>query len=255
MKNVVTGVLLCLQFFTSIPVKKQLPLTAKSVTAMYASMPLLGLLIGIASICIIQINDYYFHFSTLLLTIFIIIATIMITGGLHVDGLIDTGDAFFSYKDQQKRLEILDDPRVGAFGVLTIICALFLKVGFIYEALSRDVHLLYFIAIPILARLAMLYYFATMKTAKTSGLAAYFKGLVNVKQLIIICTSFLFVLFGVFIYIGQWNIVALVLFMLVIIVLYRHWTMKNFGGMTGDLLGALYEGTEILLWGMLLLFI
>lgn len=255
MKNFATGLLLCFQFFTAIPVKKQLPLTAKSVTAMYASMPFLGLLIGVASICIIQINEHFFHASTLLLAILLIITSIIITGGLHVDGLIDTGDAFFSYKDQQKRLEILDDPRVGAFGVLTIICALLLKLGFFYEALNRDVHLLYFIAIPLLARLAMLFYFITMKTAKTTGLAAYFKGLVNAKQLLFICTLFLLVLLGVAIYFGQWTILVLALFMLVIIVLYRHWTKKNFGGMTGDLLGALYEGTEILLWGMLLLFI
>lgn len=255
MKNFATGLLLCFQFFTSIPVKKQLPLTQKSVTAMYGNMPLLGLLIGVAYICIILINDYYFHFSTLLAAILLIMTSIIITGGLHVDGLIDTGDAFFSYKDQQKRLEILDDPRVGAFGVLTIVCALLLKFGFFYEALTRDVHLFYFIGIPLLARFAMLFYFVTMQTAKTTGLAAYFKGLVNTKQIIFICTFFLLVLFGVTIYLAQWGMFVLAFFMVVIIMLYRQWSIKNFGGMTGDLLGALYEGTEILLWGMLLLFI
>ena len=65
----------------------------------------------------------------------IVLLGILLSGGLHMDGFIDTSDAFFSYKDRMKRFEILDDPRVGAFGVMAVVLLIVGKVIIVSEVL------------------------------------------------------------------------------------------------------------------------
>ncbi|WP_342559095.1 adenosylcobinamide-GDP ribazoletransferase [Metasolibacillus sp. FSL K6-0083] len=255
MKHFLTGLLLSLQFFSVLPIKRELSLTKKNVTAMYILMPLLSLLTGGALIGFLTINNYWLQLSPLLTAAILVVGMIVITGGIHTDGFIDTSDAFFSYRDTEKRLTILEDPRVGAFGVLAVVCLLLLKVGFLYEALLREINLFYFIAIPLLARVAMLLYFITMKSAKTTGLAAYFKERVQTRAVIVACVFYSLLVISFALYMGDWSLLALYIMMLCSLLFYRHWSNKNFAGMTGDLLGALYEGMELVLWGTLLLFI
>ena len=52
---------------------------------------------------------------------------IIVTGGLHLDGLSDTADGFYSYRDKEKILEIMKDSRIGAFGVISIVLDILLK--------------------------------------------------------------------------------------------------------------------------------
>lgn len=42
---------------------------------------------------------------------------LLVTGGIHIDGFSDTMDALSSHAERQKKLEIMDDPHIGAFGV------------------------------------------------------------------------------------------------------------------------------------------
>ena len=107
----------------------------------------------------------------------VVLTGIMLTGGLHLDGWADTGDAFFSYKDREKRLEILDDPRLGAFGTMALVLLIILKIALFNEILMRDIGAgVLFIAIPFLARAAMNLYFTTVSLAKDKGIAHFFKG-------------------------------------------------------------------------------
>lgn len=255
MKHFGTGLLLCLQFFSAWPIKRELALTKKDITAMYMLMPLLSLLTGAVTIGFFMLNNSWLAFSPLLTAIILVIIMIVVTGGIHTDGFIDTSDAFFSYRDKEKRLAILEDPRVGAFGVLAVVGLLLLKTGFLYEALLREVQLAYFVAIPLLARVAMLLYFLTMKSAKTTGLAAYFKERVQARGVIVACIAYSLLIVGYALYCGEWPLLVLYGMMLLSLLYYRHWSNKNFAGMTGDLLGAFYEGMELVLWGTLLLFI
>lgn len=257
-KNHLIGLLLAFQFFTSVPIRKQLPVNQSTVTAMYTMMPFVSLFMGCTMILLILLNTNFFQFSSLLLAILIVVANIMMTGGLHLDGWIDMGDAYFSYQDRKRRLEILEDPRVGAFGAISLVVLLVLKIGFIFEVLNHqlfDDNLIFFLLIPVFSRIALLIYFTRTANVKDNGLAAYFKTQVIHKnvQFSIILYSIAVILFAF--YFESILIFFLYIFMLVFVLLYRKWTIQQFGGMTGDLLGALYEGTELFLWGMLLLFI
>lgn len=255
MKNSFTGFLLAWQFFSAIPIKKQLDMNAKSVTWMYAFLPIIGLLIGSMISGGVFVITSYSGISSLLLSILIVIMFIILTGGLHLDGWIDMSDAFFSYGEKEKRLEILDDPRTGAFGVISVFCLLLLKVGVIYEMLLKGhVEIIPFIIfIPFIARLGMLVYFLTMQTAKQTGLAAYFKSIIISKKLMLIISVFSIALVAIWIYFSMYSLFILVIVMLLSIFFYRKWSIRHFGGMSGDLLGALGEGLEVVLWLTVLL--
>ena len=95
--------------------------------------PLLGILQGIFYAFLLYGLVNWTPFSPLAAAFFVWLSLIFLTGGLHLDGWMDASDAFFSYRDKQKRLEIMKDPRVGAFGVLSIIVLLSARFLFIYE--------------------------------------------------------------------------------------------------------------------------
>lgn len=255
MKNSWSGFLLAWQFFSAVPIKKQLDMNAKSVTWMYGFLPIVGLLIGSIISSGVFILSRYSELSELLLSILIVIGLIVLTGGLHLDGWIDMSDAFFSYGEKQKRLEILDDPRTGAFGVISVFCLLVLKIGVIYEMLLHgQVGIVPFlIFIPFIARMGMLLYFVTMQPAKEKGLAAYFKGIVIQNKLAVLIGVQSLLAFISWFYIGVFSLFILVVVMLFAVAIYRNWSKKHFGGVTGDLLGALGEGLEVVLWLTILL--
>ena len=54
-------------------------------------------------------------------TLITAILPVLVTGGIHVDGFMDTGDAFHSWADRDKKLQILSDPHIGAFSVISLL--------------------------------------------------------------------------------------------------------------------------------------
>lgn len=54
-------------------------------------------------------------------TLVLIILPVIITGGIHVDGYMDTCDALNSYGDREKKLAILKDSHIGAFAVIKLL--------------------------------------------------------------------------------------------------------------------------------------
>ena len=62
-------------------------------------------------------------------TILWMMIPILVTGGIHVDGLLDTADALSSYKPKEEKLKILKDSHAGAFAIIVGICYFFLQFG------------------------------------------------------------------------------------------------------------------------------
>lgn len=249
-----SSILLALQFFTSLPVRKELPLGKNEVSGMYIALPLIGggiglLLAGTA----FAVSD----FNSFLAAMLILIAGIIATGGLHVDGFADLGDAFFSYQDREKRLTIMEDPRLGAFGTLSLLVLLGLKVGLFMEILGMKHGWVLLFAVPILSRAAMVFYFVTTETAKQSGLAYFFKQHFLQKRMVAAAAAVsLLTAAGVGLLYSSLGIIVVALLTLIVAVLfYRSWTVKHFGGVTGDLCGAFIEGMEVLLWLVLIVYL
>ncbi|KGR81531.1 adenosylcobinamide-GDP ribazoletransferase [Lysinibacillus odysseyi] len=252
MKHILTGIVLALQFFSALPIRKAFEMNARSATVMYGAIPLIGLGIGALQAIFLTVNDTYFTLSPLFTAILLVVLHFVATGGLHMDGVIDTGDAYFSYRDQKKRLEILDDPRIGAFGAMTLVLFVLLKVGVLYELLLRGLPLLYVILVPFIARQAVILVFITTKPSKETGIASYFKKTVNERTLLWIVISYFIGILAIVMILQNWLLLVLYGALLAFTGLYRSWVKRNFGGVSGDLLGAIFEWGELILWFVLL---
>src|SRR5690554_5119672 len=122
--NFIKGFLLNLQFFTAIPINMEIPMDKKQLRSSIQTIPLLGLFQGIVYSSLLYVLIHWTPFSYIAIAFLVWLLTIILTGGLHLDGWMDTWDAYFSYKDKEKRLKIMSDPHIGAFGVLSIIILL-----------------------------------------------------------------------------------------------------------------------------------
>lgn len=253
-RQVATGFLLALQFFSVIPVKKQLPMENAHITSMYATLPLLGVLFGSALAGVTWILRDTTDVSSLLLGFVVVAVGLIVTGGLHMDGLADTGDAYFSYQDRKKRLAIMGDPRIGAFGTMVLLLAIVGKIILVSETI-HDVSLLWILLIPVFSRIGLLALFSSTKPAKPDGIATFFQQRANHKKLRLVAIAAALVSSVLLVSSTATTIVFVVIGGVILASwLYRAWCLRNFGGVTGDLFGAYVEGVEILLWMSLLFF-
>ena len=184
-------------------------------------------------------------FSDLFWTILLLLVPIAITGGIHMDGFLDTQDAVSSYQPREKRLEILKDSHAGAFAIISCAVYLLAYLG-IYSSLTiRSVTVIAwsFLLSRSLSGLSVI----TFPQARKEGMAATFSQNAAKKAskrvlliyVAIICSSM--VLTGKIL-----GIVAIVTAGLVFWYYYRM-SMSKFGGITGDLAGYFLQMCELLM--------
>ena len=173
--------------------------------------------------------------------IIILIIWIFITGGMHIDGISDMADGFFSMRDKEKTLEIMKDSHVGAFGVITIVFLLLIKFEMLKEFIIIEKNVWLLILPPTIARIAAGLVLSFYETTKKSGLGYTFhssdprifwaigfivtliiSSILNIKSLIFIGIAIL-----------ASNLMAL-------------WAKKKIGGLNGDIYGAIVETVEVI---------
>jgi adenosylcobinamide-GDP ribazoletransferase len=161
-----------------------------------------------------------------------------VTGGLHLDGLADCCDGLLASVAPERRLEIMHDPRVGAFGAIGLILFLLFKVGALQMVLASERG----IAIPFAAALGrvLILWVSRQQSARPGGLGATFAE--QVRPLSLAVASLLPVI-GL-ILLGWRGVAALglaVLLTIAIIVFAR----RRIGGVTGDVNGLTVELVEL----------
>ncbi len=117
--------LIALQFLTRIRVKQIHPFPEDWLPRSAKYMPLVGALIGAAAGAVILLSAAFF--PSPLPVVFGLIASVVLTGALHEDGLADTIDALGGGADAERCLEIMKDSRIGTYGVLALVAVLALK--------------------------------------------------------------------------------------------------------------------------------
>ncbi|MCA0170400.1 adenosylcobinamide-GDP ribazoletransferase [Bacillus sp. RAR_GA_16] len=250
--NVWQGMLINLQFFTVIPIRREIPMGQKQLTRSVQTFPLLGLLQGLLASGLLYALLQWTPFSTLSITFFVWLFMIVLTGGLHLDGWMDASDAFFSYRDLEKRLEIMKDPRTGAFGVLSVIILLAAKFLFLYEIAQRASELTYLfvLLVPFFSKSVMGIFLVQIQPAKAEGLAAFFQNGVKRSCLWIYPIYWLLIIgIAAMISLKAMGLTVLLSLMTLIVALWmKRKIVSWFNGITGDVLGASVEGMEVLLW-------
>lgn len=184
----------------------------------------------------------------------LIIFMAIVTRGLHWDGLADVADAFWGGHTRERRLEIMADSAVGAFGVLAVVLVAIAETAAVAALLAAG-HELPLLIVPGLARLAATFAAWFGKPARPGGLGASviqsptlsgaLATIVGVAAIKVLAIAG----FGVA---GAWFCAGVILAALVV----PHLLSMRFGGVTGDVMGASVLVTEALgfaaaayLWG------
>ena len=101
--------------------------------------PWVGAVIGALTLGVYSLKEWMhqagFGFPDFFFTALLVMIPVWVTGGIHLDGYLDTQDALHSYQSRERKLEILKDPHTGAFAVIAGICYFVLDLG-IYSGLT-----------------------------------------------------------------------------------------------------------------------
>lgn len=233
-----------LVFYTILPLPSAWPLDFQRI-ARWA--PWVGLLIGLLlagiNFLLLQVP-----LSSFLRGVLVLALWIAITGGLHLDGVMDTADGL-AVPDPERRLAVMSDSRTGAYGVMAAAVLILLKVGAIADLSSLQSCGALILA-PIWGRWGQLVAIARYPYLKAEGKGAFHRRSLQLPQdlwpslLLLIALSILPIwiaphqwpshLGGVCLgLVSSWGVGA--------------WFYQRLRGMTGDSYGAIVEWTEALL--------
>ena len=227
---------IALQFLSTFPVSlKQMPTAVQNAQSLLF-YPLIGILIG----AVLWGMAHLLQFLPLVLSSSsILVLWIWLTGGLHLDGLADTADAWVGgFGDPERSLDIMKDPSSGPIGVLSLLICCLLKWSTLYVLLEQQ-YLAFLLFVPVLGRLSALILFLSTPYLRASGLGTSIQAhLPKTGAKIVIALT----LFGMVLW-GWMGLLAVLTFILSILYL-RHKFMQRLGGITGDTIGASIEITE-----------
>jgi adenosylcobinamide-GDP ribazoletransferase len=169
--------------------------------------------------------------------VFLVITWLILTRALHFDGFLDTCDGLFGGFTPERRLEIMRDPRVGAFGVAAGGVLLLAK----YAALVSLTNMGGLVLAPVIGRWVLSMAVFAYPYAREKGLGRDMKDNVRWPQLILATIVSLLIAWLV----AAWT--GLLAFALCEILLWlgASFILRRIPGLTGDSYGALCEIAEL----------
>lgn len=229
--------ILLLQFLTRIPINISLKVDEDDFGKAVVYFPLVGYVIGL----VLMTMDYLFlNLLPSIAPLMTVATLIIITGGLHLDGLGDTFDGLYSNRGKERVLEIMKDSRLGTNAALALILLILGKI-FIIHSINNYVEVYAILLfMPVYARLNVILACKVAKPARSQGMGNLFIGKVNSKQVIAgVLMSFIPALLMPPILIAG-IITSIFSF------IYVNHVTKKIDGMTGDTIGSMVELGELL---------
>lgn len=228
----------------------QIEWDAKSMKYSLCFFPFVGVVIGLANLfCLLLLQKT--GFGTIAVAVALTLLPIIINGGIHLDGYIDTVDALSSWKSKAERLEILKDPHTGAFAIIYAMVYFLADFGLLSEISLKSMP---YVAIGyaysrILSALAVV----TLKKAKKDGMVATSADSASKNVKLILILELIFCL-GVTAYFNLYICAIFSLAGLLGFWCYKHTAYKYFGGITGDTAGFFLQVFELFLLACVVVF-
>lgn len=228
---------IALQFLTTFPVRLSAMPTPQQNAQALLFYPVVGLLIG----SILYGIALLLHaLPVVLLSSVILVLWIWLTGGLHLDGLADTADAWVGgFGDKARTLAIMKDPSCGPIGVLSLVIMCLLKWSVLYVLLQKQLYTALML-FPLLGRLVPLFFFLSTDYVREKGLGGQLgQHLARPIAIALLLLTPLVALYWAWI-----GVVVLASFYLALWYL-RCKFIQRIGGVTGDTIGASIEIIEL----------
>jgi len=169
-----------------------------------------------------------------------VLLLITVSGGLHMDGLADMADGFFSSRSKAQLLDIMRASRVGAMGVIAIVSVMLVKFSLLSNMVDHTRFQAVFMAL-VAGRVAPVFEVVSMKYVRgDAGFGTVFKKNVSFLSL---CTTLL-LFFGVCFWTARYYGFIIVVVTILLVAIFSSWCVRKIGGWTGDTLGATVEISE-----------
>lgn len=232
-------ILIALQFLTILPIKIKSEIREKDFGASLLYFPLAGLFLGLV-LSGINMLLLFLNLSPLSVNIILVVTLVVITGGIHLDGLSDTADAFLSGKPRDEMLAIMRDPHVGVMGVIAIASVLLLKIGLL-GAVAVPLKATALILSCVLSRWAGVLVMFLFPYARHDGKAKVFIEGMNLKIFMFSLAVVIALAFAI------WRAQGLLALSIAAGCAYLggKFAVRKIRGITGDTIGAIIELTEI----------
>lgn len=168
---------------------------------------------------------------------------LIVTGGIHMDGFMDTVDALGSLGDRDRKLEILKDPHAGAFAILGLACYLIFSVALWSEVTGKMLPAIGcgYVLSRSLSGLSVV----TFSSASKSGLAKTFKDMADKKRACAVMVIWAAAGSSAMLFWGRVSGAAELLTAAVVFFFYKRMCDRQFGGITGDLAGYFLQVCEL----------
>lgn len=229
---------IALQFLSSLPVRLPGMPQPSELGRSLLFYPLVGLLFGglLWGFADLLAGVPLFLRAALILT-----AWVLLSGGLHLDGLADSADAWLGgFGDRERTLVIMKDPRSGPIAVITLVLVLLLKFCAVLALLEQQ-QAVALLVVPLIGRAALLGLFLTTPYVRAGGLGQALAEHVprDVGWWVLASSALLCAL------LAGWSGVFAVLLAVLAFAALRRVMVRRLGGTTGDTAGALLELLEV----------
>lgn len=239
-----SGFAVAFSLFSTLPMPK-MNWTKKNMRYAMCFFPLVGATVAVFELLwyILATNN---NISVMFFALVATIIPIVITGAIHLDGFMDTWDAISTHADKEKKLLVLKDPHVGAFGVTACVFNILAKFVLWTQVYQYPA----LIAIPIGSYIISRAYNALsiilFTPAKTSGIVYSFSVASDKFACKVVGIFYVVIFAAVIVSISAlWGIVFNLLAVLYFWY-HMHFCYSRFGGNSGDLAGFLLENIELL---------
>ena len=243
--------LIGLQFLTRIYITRQTVWTEENFGKSVKYFPLIGAVVGIISAASIGFFYWLTNGQLPILTgALAFTLPIILTGGIHCDGFIDSFDGLFSGREREKILEIMKDSRVGAFGAVSFILLTALEISALIELLQLSIawSLTAIFSAPIISRLMMVVTIGKFPYARREGMGKAFAKFTTRQTNFFALVSTLLIL-SPLIFLDVKIFLATILALIIsfgFTLYFGNFSVKKIGGVTGDIYGAVSTLVELL---------
>lgn len=241
--NLLGAAVIAFSMYSRLPMPR-IEWTKERMRYMLCFFPLVGAAIGVCMLLWMRFGTILVGEGNFFRAVLVMIP-VFVTGGIHLDGFLDTADALSSYKSTEEKLEILKDSHSGAFAIIFGAGYFLLMFGVYSEVTAEQMALLAvgFVLSRALSGLSVVLF----KKAKNSGLAASFSDMAQQKCVgtvmifvILLCSAALLMMNPV---LGG----AVLLAAAAVFGYYRWMSYRKFGGITGDLAGFFLQVCELMM--------
>ncbi len=228
-------------FLTRLPVVHNEPMAKGDLSRALWTAPVVGFAVALVGAAVYAIA-HALHVPPLPAAALAVAATVVLTGGLHEDGLADVADGFGGGGTRERKLEIMRDSRIGTYGVCALVMSFILRVGALTSLGDTVLVAAALIAAHAAGRAGIPAFMQLVPPARADGLSAdagtppgsssLAAALIGTVVLIA-CLGFLKGLVAIVLLVGAFAFLSWL-------------SRRQIGGQTGDVLGAVEQAGEVI---------